>query len=56
MGIKVLRIYATLDNKQVEFHSHMIEVECKINDQPISILIYSGTSHSYLDPKMVESF
>jgi hypothetical protein len=56
MGINVPRIYATLDNKQVEFQSHMIEVEGKINDQPISILIDLGASHSYLDPKMVERF
>jgi hypothetical protein len=34
----------------------MIEVEGKINDQPIAILIDSGSSHSYLDPKMVEIF
>ena len=34
----------------------MIEVEGKINDQPISILIDSGASHSYLDPKIVERF
>jgi predicted aspartyl protease len=33
----------------------MIEVEGKINNQPISILIDSGASHSYLDPKMVEN-
>jgi hypothetical protein len=34
----------------------MIEVEGKINDQPISILIDSRASHSYLDPNMVERF
>ena len=33
----------------------MIEVECMINNQTISILIDSGSSHSYIDPKMVES-
>ena len=32
----------------------MIEVEGKINDQPISILIDLGASHSYIDPNMVE--
>jgi hypothetical protein len=56
MGINVPRIYATLDNKQVEFHSHMIKVEGKINDQPIAILIDSGAFHSFLDPKTVEKF
>jgi predicted aspartyl protease len=33
----------------------MIEVEGMINNQIISILIDSGASHSYIDPKMVES-
>jgi predicted aspartyl protease len=33
----------------------MIEVEGKINNQTIAILIDSGASHSYIDPKMVES-
>jgi hypothetical protein len=56
MGRSVPRIYATLANKKVEFHSHMIEVEGKINDQPIVILIDSGASHSYLDPNIVEIF
>jgi hypothetical protein len=56
MGINVPRICAALDNKQVEFQSHMIELEGKINNQPIAILIDSGASHSYLDPKMVERF
>jgi hypothetical protein len=33
----------------------MIEVEGMINNQNIAILIDSGSSHSYIDPKMVES-
>jgi hypothetical protein len=41
MGRSMTRIYATLEKKKVEFHSDMIEVEGKINDQPISILIFS---------------
>jgi hypothetical protein len=41
---------------KMSFKSHMIEVEGKINNQPIAILIDSGASHSYLDPKMVEIF
>jgi len=49
MGRSMPRIYAALHNKQVEFQSHMIEVECKINDQPILILIDSGAIHSYIE-------
>jgi hypothetical protein len=56
MDRNVRRIYTALDNKQVDFQLHMIEVEVKINDQPIVILIDSGDIHSYLDPKMVERF
>ena len=41
MGSRMSRIYATLDNKQVEFQSHMIEVEGMINNQSITILIDS---------------
>jgi hypothetical protein len=33
----------------------MIEVEGMINNQTIAILIDSGSSHSYIDSKMVES-
>jgi hypothetical protein len=56
MGINVPNIYASLDKNKAKFQSHMIEVEGKINSQPIVILIDSGASHSYLDPKMVEIF
>ena len=56
MGINVPKIYAALDNKQVDYQSHMIEVEGMINNQTITLLIYLGDSHSYIDPKMVEIF
>jgi hypothetical protein len=55
MGSKMLRIYAALDNKQAEFQSHMIEVEGTINNRPLVILIDSGASHSYVDPRVVDS-
>jgi hypothetical protein len=55
MGSRMPRIYAALDNKQAEFQSHMIEVEGTINNRPLVILIDSGASHSYLDPRVVES-
>jgi hypothetical protein len=55
MGIIVPRIYASLNNKKEKYKSHMIEVEGMINNQTITILIDSGSSHSYIDPRMVES-
>jgi hypothetical protein len=47
-GKRVLRIYAALDNKQVEFQSHMIEFEGMINNHALTILIDSRASHSYI--------
>jgi hypothetical protein len=55
MGRRMSRIYVALDNKQEEFQSHMIEVEGMINNRPLIILIDSGTSHSYVDPRVVEN-
>jgi hypothetical protein len=55
MGSRMPRIYAALDNRQAEFQSHMIEVEGMINNRPLVILIDSGASHSYIDPRVVES-
>ena len=55
MGSRMSRIYAALDNKQGEFQSHMIEVEGTINNRPLVILIDSGASHSYVDPRVVDS-
>jgi hypothetical protein len=55
MGSRIQRIYAALDNKQVEYQSHMIEVEGMIKNQPFTILVDSGASHSYIDPRVVEN-
>ena len=38
MGRSVPRIYATLENRQENYKSHMIEVECKIDNHSIAIL------------------
>jgi hypothetical protein len=48
------RIYAALDDQQEEYQSNMIKVEGKIINQPAAILIDSGASHCYIDPKIVD--
>ena len=48
------RIYASLDDRQVEYQSNMIKVEVKIMNQPIAIFIDSGEIHCYIDPKIVD--
>jgi hypothetical protein len=50
------RIYAALDNKQAEYQSPMIEVEGKIDNHPIEILIDSGAIHSYIKYNIIEIF
>jgi hypothetical protein len=56
MGGSMPRIYAALDNKQVEYQSPTIEVEVKINNQTISILTDSRASHSYINSNIIEIF
>ena len=46
----------TLENKQAEYQSPMIEVEGKIDNHPIEILIDYGAIHSYINGKIIEIF
>ena len=54
IGRHVTRICPALDNTQTEHQSHMIEVEGMINKQHITILIYSGANHSYINSNDIE--
>jgi len=49
------KIYAALDNCQVNHQAVVVEVGGKISMQLVSILIDPGSSHSYIHPKIVES-
>ena len=48
------RINATLENRQVDYQTSMVEVEGKLNQIPISILIDPRASLSYISPDLVE--
>ena len=48
------RIYVALNDRQEKYQSNMIEVEGKIINHPVTILIDSGESHCYIDPKIVD--
>jgi hypothetical protein len=56
MGGSMPRIYASLDNKQAEYQSPMIEVEGNIDNQPITILIDYGASDSYINSNIIKRF
>ena len=48
------RINAALENRQADYQTSMVEVEGKINQTPISILIDPGASLSFISPNLVE--
>ena len=48
------RINAALENRQADYQTSMVEVEGKLNQTPISILIDWGDSLSYVSPNLVE--
>ena len=47
-------INATLENRQAEYQTSMVEVEGMLNHKPISILIDAGASLSDVSPNLVE--
>ena len=51
---KMPRINVALENRQANYQNSMVEVEGKINQITISILIDPGASLSYISPNLVE--
>jgi len=43
-----------MDNKQVDHEASIIEMDSKICDQVVSILIDPGFSYSYVNPDLVD--
>jgi hypothetical protein len=54
MGRSMHRINAIVEGRQVDHQSTVVEVEGKIHDNHISILINLGTSMSCVTPGLVE--
>jgi len=48
------RINAALEKRQANYQTSMVEVEGKINQTPISILIDPRASLNYISPNLVE--
>lgn len=49
------RIYAMLEDQEVAYQVVVVKVEGKISKQSNSILIDPRSTHSYENPKVVES-
>jgi hypothetical protein len=55
MGINVHSINAAMDGRQDDHQSTIVEIEVKVNNNPISILISPVTTLSYVTPGLVDS-
>ena len=49
------RIYGTLDDRQVGHHVIIVEIEGKVSNTSISILIDPHASQSYVSPKVLDT-
>jgi hypothetical protein len=47
----VPRIYASMENRQVDHQAYVVKLEGIISNQPISILIDHGSNLSYVSPQ-----
>jgi len=54
VGQSIPRIYATLENIQTDHHVSIIEMDDKLCDQLVSILIDPGSNYSYVSPDLVD--
>ena len=48
------KICVVLEYHHVNHQSTMVEVECEIVEQSVSILIELGSTHNYISPRVVE--
>lgn len=53
VALNIPRINDALEDHQVEYQPTMVEFECKLANDHISILIYPGASLNYINPKVV---
>lgn len=54
VGQSIPWIYATLDKKQANHQASIIEMEGKICDQFVSILIYPRSNYNYVSPNQLD--
>ena len=54
VGHIIPRIYADVDSRQVDHQASIIEMDGKICDQVVSILIDPGYNYSYINPNLVD--
>ena len=53
VGQSIPRIYATMDTRKFDHHASTIEMESKLHDKVISILIGTRSNYNYIIPDLV---
>ena len=56
VGHHIPLIYAIVDNKQADHQASIIEMDGKLCDQIVSILIEPGSNYSYVNHDLVDTF
>ena len=51
--INIPTISVALENRQADHQATMVEMECKISNQSVTVLIDPGASLSYISPQVV---
>ena len=54
VGKSYHQIKASLENRQADYQSAIMDIEGTISNQSLSILIYTGVTLSYITPKVME--
>ena len=54
VGHNIPKIYTIVENKQVDHQASIIEMDGKICDQVVSILIDPGSHYSYINHDLVD--
>ena len=54
VGQRIPCIYAVMDNRKAYHRESIVEMEDKLCDQVVSILIDPGSNYSYVNPNLVD--
>ena len=54
VALSMPQIYSTMENFQVDHQDSIIEMEGKLQEKVVSILINQGSNYSYVNPELVE--
>ena len=54
VGHNIPRIYAATDNRRADHQASIVEIDAKLSDQVVSILIDPISNYTYINPDLVD--